>query len=173
MSNEEVVLKMLVNRLEQLLEAHEDLRKWSAEITEIIHLGKGVLIEAPEPRVGQPVAAMSRDPYSGEWMLPLSDEMVDRLYNSTAFDDWSRTLRNEIEDRIATLYDLVFPGSTYDEDDNEIVPEPLNVAPARINIDEAAIERLRASLREANLGLTQTNPGDAAHVHPTVGGEEQ
>ena len=51
MSNEQVILEMVINRLDQLLEGSQELKaKWSAEITEIILLGKGVLVATPQGR---------------------------------------------------------------------------------------------------------------------------
>lgn len=43
MSNEEVVLKMVVNRIVQLLENESLKSTWGAELTEIVLLGQGVL----------------------------------------------------------------------------------------------------------------------------------
>lgn len=70
MSNEEVVLKMVLNRLQQLLEGSEEFKsKWGAEITEIIMLGSGVLVSS---------GLFERNPQD-EWLLPLNQDKIDLL----------------------------------------------------------------------------------------------
>src|ERR1700730_15226577 len=86
MSNEQVILEMVINRLAQLLEGSQELKaKWSAEITEIILLGKGVLVATPQGR------------QDGKWALYLDDEESLMLYdilnhNSSVYDYHLNTL---------------------------------------------------------------------------------
>jgi hypothetical protein len=131
MSNEQVVLEMVINRLRLLLEAHEELKaKWSAEITEIILLGKGVLIATPENKTTD-----------GKWLLSLSDEELDMLSNMFWQDslhqgDFDRGLTQLFGERIGLLFEIMAgeaQDETYDDpdadDDDPIEDEPM-AAPA-------------------------------------------
>lgn len=152
MSNEEVILKMLVNRLEQLLEAHEDLKsKWSAELTEIIHLGKGVIVEATHiiSRGPDPTSAGAYEQdYNGSWHLPITREMVELLYNTSySVDVMGRGVRDDLEERIQSLMDVSAPSDVDDDDyepDDEPLPtiaQPFTFEPYTITIPEMPNEQ--------------------------------
>jgi hypothetical protein len=148
MSNEQVVLNMVINRLKQLLELNESLRTvWSAEITEIILLGEGVLTPTPERRDIQAIDE------NGMWLLRLENDQLTAIYEMICADgpsiwDYPRTFRNALSERINDLYDNIRE-DRYEGDDNpdpddddvpELVaemlppgaPEPLWIPPADI-----------------------------------------
>jgi hypothetical protein len=157
MSNEEVVLKMLVNRLEQMLELIPELKtKWEHEITEIIHLGKGVIVETPEPPAGRPdptLAGAYEQDLNGSWHLPLDEDMVQLLYN-TNFVWNDRHVRNELGERVNTLYSTVYPepdgDDDYDPDDN---PDPIQDEPVPQPLEGVVPDHTRLIWRDLDLGL--------------------
>ncbi len=114
MSNEEVVLQMVVNRLGLLLEAHEELRaKWSAEITEIILLGKGVL--------SPPSKTQTAD---GKWLLKLDDEEVERLCDvltrNSYVEDYRQSMWNSLVEQLALMVPQTEePGEEGPEDEGD------------------------------------------------------
>jgi hypothetical protein len=131
MSNEEVVLNMVINRLKQLLEANESLRSvWSAEITEIILLGQGVLVATPESKTAD-----------GRWILALSGDELDMLSNMFWQDsmdrrDFGREIWEPMGRRIGVLFEEMAreaqdetldddPDDDPDDDDDPIDDEPL------------------------------------------------
>jgi hypothetical protein len=100
MSNEQVILEMVINRLDQLLEGSQELKaKWSAEITEIILLGKGVLVA--------PTGGYRQD---GKWLLELDNDQLDMLSNMFWQDsmdrrDFGREIWESMAQRIGVLFE--------------------------------------------------------------------
>jgi hypothetical protein len=100
MSNEQVILEMVINRLDQLLEGSQELKaKWSAEITEIILLGKGVLVA--------PTGGYRQD---GKWLLELDNNQLDMLSNMFWQDnmdrrDFGREIWESMAQRIGVLFE--------------------------------------------------------------------
>ena len=104
MSNEQVLLAMVINRLKLLLDMHEELKsKWSAEITELILLGEGVLIATPENRTTD-----------GQYVLTLdtTDEVVilyEILHGETRLRDYNDQQLRGLRYRLDCLYDSLRP----------------------------------------------------------------
>ena len=164
MSNEEVVLKMLINRLEQLLELVPEFKeKWNAEITELIHLGKGVIVETPEPparatRMPDHVAATYDQDANDDWHLPLTREMIDMLYNTSTFAPTEAYVLQDFQSRVVTLYDNSYDGPFEgDNDPFDDEPEPPIIQAPILTPEMQEILRHAPTLDE-NLNVVQ-EPG--------------
>jgi hypothetical protein len=181
MSNEEVVLNMVINRLKQLLEANESLRSvWSAEITEIILLGQGVLVATPESKTAD-----------GRWILALSGDELDMLSNMFWQDsmdrrDFGREIWEPMGRRIGVLFEEMAreaQDETLDDDpdddpddgddDDPIDDDPIAPEPYVINVGEALGEGAqepqpywRAFLDYANQPLIPFQPPPAGIFEP-------
>lgn len=128
MSNEQVILEMIVNRITQLLE-NEDLKsKWGAELTEIMLLGQGVIID-------DGLHDGFERGKDGRWILPLNEPeinfLVDLINGSINIDDFDESVYTEAETvaplqrRISDLFSTTLGAARPSIDIDNFLANPL------------------------------------------------
>lgn len=161
MSNEEVILQMVVNRLSLLLEGSQELRsKWNAEITEIILLGSGVAVSS----------GLFERTLDGKWLLPVSFEDIDclsRILNADAnFEDFASSLTTPFVDRVNNLMDQAqIQGLDSNQDEgrvdltDEMEEREITVSDV-VNLENVMglVEQLSTNIREWNWGVDLARP---------------
>jgi hypothetical protein len=143
MSNEEVLLKMVINRLRLLLEGSETLKsQWGAEITEIILLGDGVEVSD----------GFQHQAPDGRWIFNLLDIEAHFLYDIVRGESYAEDWDQELVSRLTTKLGQIFadaqnvgydPDSGFtrldDGDDDPIEDEPEPVPGVRFGTPERGI----------------------------------
>lgn len=155
MSNEEVVLQMVVNRLNLLLEGSQELKsKWNAEITEIILLGSGVAVSS----------GLFERTLDGKWLLPVSIDELSCLASivegENSYEDFTAVLTVPLTRRISDLLDQAqIQGPDGDQDEGRVdltdeMEEREITVPDVVNLENVmGLVELSTNIREWNWGV--------------------